>query len=146
MPQSFTPAGVFPATAQGLNGVGEGMLPGLLGVEVTSVEDGTIAGRIVLKRHHLAPNGFLHAATVIGLADTLCGYGCMLARPPGVTGFTTIELKTNFLRTLTDGVIAATATLLHGGRTTQIWDAEAVDESTGGRLAAFRCTQLLLRA
>jgi 1,4-dihydroxy-2-naphthoyl-CoA hydrolase len=82
---------------------------------------------------------------VIGLADTACGYGCILNLPEGGTGFTTIELKTNFLRTARDGTITCEATMLHGGRTTQLWDA-TVRDPDGRTLALFRCTQLVLRA
>ena len=131
-------------TFEQLTAAGAGLFPGLLGVEIESVADGTVRGRMELADKHLAPNGYLHAAAVIGLADTACGYGCILSLPEGGIGFTTIELKTNFIRTVKTGTITCEATLVHGGRTTQIWDAtvRAPDERT---LALFRCTQLVLR-
>ena len=104
-----------------------------------------MAGRIELRPHHLAPNGYLHAATVVALADTLCGYGCVANMPEGGTGFTTIELKSNFLGTRLDGVINGVATMAHGGRTPQVWDAIVTAEDGGRELALFRCTQLVLR-
>ena len=120
-----------------------GTLPGLLGVEVAAVEDGRVALRLPVRRDLLAPNGYLHAGTVVALADTACGYGCFASLPEGGTGFTTIELKTNFLGTAREGTLACEATRVHGGRTTQVWDATVRDES-GKRLALFRCTQLIL--
>ena len=131
-------------TTEDFQRIGEGALPGLLGLEFEAVEPGSVRSRLVLGPAHLAPNGYLHAATIVALADTSCGYGCMASLPEGATGFTTAELKTNFLGTLTDGGIACTARLVHGGRTTQVWDAEVVDERTGRCLALFRCTQVLL--
>jgi 1,4-dihydroxy-2-naphthoyl-CoA hydrolase len=96
-----------------------------------------------LRSDLLAPNGYLHAGTVVALADTACGYGCIASLPEGGTGFTTIELKTNFLGTAREGVLACVATLLHGGRTTQVWDAVVLH---GDRtIALFRCTQLVLQ-
>jgi len=128
-----------------LNEVGNGLFPGHLGIEIESVEDGRVLGRVELGDHHMAPNGYLHAAAVVGLADTACGYGCILGLPEGATGFTTIELKTNFLRTARSGAaISCEAVLVHGGRTTQIWDA-TVRDADGRTLALFRCTQLILR-
>ena len=127
-----------------LNEAGSGLFPGHIGVEIESAEDGVVRGRMELGDRHLAPNGYLHAAAVIGLADTACGYGCILGLPEGGTGFTTIELKTNFVRTVREGTITCEATLVHGGRTTQIWDA-TVRDSDGRALALFRCTQLILR-
>jgi 1,4-dihydroxy-2-naphthoyl-CoA hydrolase len=122
----------------------KGSLPGLLGVMVTEVEPGFMRGCLEVQPQHLAPNGFLHAATVIGLADTLCGYGCTASLPEGATGFTTIELKSNYLGTALNGSIGCEATLVHGGRTTQVWDAKVTNEATGKAIALFRCTQMVL--
>jgi uncharacterized protein (TIGR00369 family) len=127
-----------------LNQVGRGHLPGEIGVQITGAGEGRIEGRLEVGPKHWAPNGFLHAATVVALADTCCGYGCRISLPEGATGFTTIELKANFMRTLKDGALACTAHLIHGGRTTQVWDAEVTDEATGSLLALFRCTQAVL--
>ena len=123
---------------------GESLFPGLIGVEIDSVEDGRVLGRMQLDDRHMAPNGYLHAAAVVGLADTACGYGCILGLPEGAAGFTTIELKTNFLRSIKTGTIECEARLVHGGRTTQIWDATVADPD-GRTMALFRCTQLILR-
>jgi uncharacterized protein (TIGR00369 family) len=130
-------------TLADLNAAGAPFLPGHLGVEVETFEHGRVTARMTIAPHHLAPNGYLHAAAVIALADTSCGYGCILSLPEGATGFTTIELKTNFLRTATEGSIACEAELVHGGRTTQLWDA-TVTAPDGRKLALFRCTQLVL--
>lgn len=122
----------------------KGFLPEFLGCEWSEARKGFVRGRLPVRQHHMAPNGFLHAASVIALADSACGYGCILAKPDEATGFTTIELKTNFLGTVRDGAIAVEARMLHGGRTTQVWDAEVKAEATGKTIAIFRCTQMLL--
>ena len=92
----------------------------------------------------MAPNGFLHAGTVTTLADSTCGYGCILSLPEDATGFTTVELKVNFLRTAREGTLGCEARLVHNGRTTQVWDATVTDPR-GRTLALFRCTELILR-
>lgn len=122
---------------------GEGRLPGFLGIEVVNVGSPTTL-RLAVLPHHLAPNGFLHAGTVIALADTACGYGCMETLPAGAIGFTTLETKSNHLGTLRDGIAVGRATLIHAGRTTQVWDATVLDERTTKTIALFRCTQLVL--
>jgi uncharacterized protein (TIGR00369 family) len=124
--------------------LGEGKLPGHLGIEVQHVGTGEVRMRIALQEHHLAPNGYLHAATVVALADTACGYGCRNSLPAAGIGFTTIELKTNFLGTTLEGAIACEATMVHGGHTTQVWDATVTAEDTGKTIALFRCTQLVI--
>lgn len=122
----------------------KGHLPDHLGLEWLEARPGLVRGRFDVRPHHMAPNGFLHAASVIGLADSACGYGCIISKPEGAAGFTTIELKSNFLGTAREGAVACTATLTHGGRTTQVWDAIVTDERTSKTIALFRCTQMLL--
>jgi 1,4-dihydroxy-2-naphthoyl-CoA hydrolase len=120
-----------------------GHWPGFAGVEVTKWKDGEAEASLEIEQRHLAPNGYLHAGVVVTLADTACGFGCMGSLPEGARGFTTIELKTNFLATARSGQLRCEARLVHGGRTTQIWDAAVVDERDK-TLALFRCTQLLI--
>jgi 1,4-dihydroxy-2-naphthoyl-CoA hydrolase len=81
---------------------------------------------------------------VIAIADTTCSYGTFYDLPEGAHSFTTIELKSNFLGTAREGTLACIATRVHGGRTTQIWDAQVTDEASAKTLALFRCTQLIL--
>lgn len=119
-------------------------LPGVLGMEWETVQSGLVRGRFTVAKHHMAPNGFLHAASIITLADSACGYGCFASLPDGASGFTTIELKTNFISTARDGTVACEARLVHGGRTTQLWDAEVRHVETGRVMALFRCTQAVL--
>ena len=120
-----------------------GYLPGHLGMEWSSAEVGRVEGRLAVQAHHLAPHGRLHAATVVALADTACGFGCR-AMIPAEAYFTTVELKTNFLGTLRQGTIACIAKVVHAGRTTQVWDAEVRNEEDNKLIALFRCTQMIL--
>jgi len=122
----------------------KGHLPDLLGLTWDAVGHGLVRGRFKVEKHHMAPNGFLHAASVIALVDSACGYGCVMSLPAGASGFTTIELKANFLGTAREGVVSTEARLVHAGRTTQLWDAEARSEETGKVIALFRCTQMVL--
>ena len=131
-------------TREHFNGFGQRYLPGLMGVEIVTVSREAVESRMPVRREVMAPNGFLHAASVIALADTSCGYGCIATLPDGAKGFTTVELKTNFLGTAREGAIACRATPVHLGRTTQVWDAVVTHEATGARIALFRCTQMVL--
>jgi uncharacterized protein (TIGR00369 family) len=99
---------------------------------------------LAVKPQLMAPNGYLHAGTVVTLADTASGYGCIASLPAGATGFTTIELKSNFLGTAREGTVDCIARVTHLGRTTQLWDAVITHRETGKTIALFRCTQLLI--
>ena len=123
---------------------GVGRLPALIGVRFTAVAENRIDAELEIRPELLAPNGYLHAATVIALADTACGYGCLAHLPEGATNFTTVELKSNFLSTVREGVLACVATPMHLGNTTQVWDAVVSDPGRRRKVALFRCTQLLL--
>lgn len=123
----------------------EGSLPDALGVTWSVIRVGYAKGEFVVGSRHMAANGFLHAASVIALVDSACGYGCVASLPEGATSFTTIELKANYLGTAQEGdTVACEGKLIHGGRTTQVWDAEAVNTRTDKTIALFRCTQMIL--
>ena len=132
------------AIAAMLSETGESMLPGLLDLKLTEITEGGAIMRCDIAQHHFAPNGYLHGGLIMSIADTVAGYGCLGNLPDGGTGFTTIEAKTNFLGSIRQGAVLATGTMIHGGRSTQVWDVEITDESTGRRLATFRCTQMIL--
>ncbi len=121
----------------------KGRLPELLGIVVTSLDQGTLSGELAIRPELLAPNGFLHAATVVGLADTCCGYACIAHLPEKAQNFTTLELKSNHVSTAREGKILAKATAVHLGRSTQVWDATVTNED-GKLIAMFRCTQMIL--
>jgi uncharacterized protein (TIGR00369 family) len=126
-----------------LNVVNKDRLPGMIGMEVTYADPGVLMrARMPVTPALVAPIGFLFAPSIVALADTLCAYGMKL--PEGAAGFTTAELKCNFMSTVRDGVVLCEAKLLHGGRTTQVWDATITAEATGKLMAAFRCTQIVL--
>jgi uncharacterized protein (TIGR00369 family) len=127
-----------------LNRANEGKLPGHLGLTVTEVADGRVVGRFEVRPDLVAHTGYLLAGALLTALDILCAYGVSTVWPEGANGFTTVEVKSNFVGTVREGAVRISAELLHGGRTTQVWDAKATDEATGRLLAIFRCTQIIL--
>lgn len=135
--------GEVPRDPSALTAFGSGLLPGHLGIEVLSWADGEVVARMPLRPELFAPNGFVHAASIAGLADTVCGYGCSTSLPGGSSGFTTVELKLNLLGRAREGALTARGVRVHGGRSTQLWDA-TVTSGEGRTVAVYRCTQLIL--
>ena len=133
-----------PTTPDGWNAIGVDRFPGYIGIEILESAPEVVRARLPIELHLHAPNGFLHAGTVITLADTCCGYGTVMNLPEGAVGFATIELKSNFLGTALDGDVTCVARPVHTGRTTQVWDAEVRSETSGKTIALFRCTQSVL--
>jgi len=126
------------------NEFGKDYLPGHVGIEILSVGQDELRARMKVRQNICAPNGFLHAASVVALADTACGYATVNNLPEGAAGFTTIELKTNFIGTSLEGNLACIARPAHMGRTTHVWDAEVSAEEAERPIAYFRCTQMIL--
>lgn len=123
---------------------GESHFPGFIGIEVEEVTTGLAKARMEIKEIHFAPNGYLHAGSIVTLADTIAGYGCLYNLPETAASFTTIELKSNFTSGVKNGFIRAEAHLQHSGKTTQIWDVTVQSETSNKTIALFRCTQLIL--
>ena len=120
-------------------------LPGLLGISAVETTRERMVLELEVRQDHMAPNGFLHAGTVVTLADTATGFSTISNLREG-QGFTTIELKSNFFSTALKGHIRAETAAIHIGRSTQVWDAEVTAIETGKRMALFRCTQMILSA
>lgn len=133
-------------TADQLNARGAHNLPGHLGIVITQVTLAEVRAEMPVITALMAPNGFLHAGSVVTLADTCAGYGCVANLPAGAIGFTTIELKSNHLGTARDGTVECSAKPVHLGKTTQVWDSIVTHRDTGKTLALFRCTQMVLYA
>ena len=131
-------------TPDELNRLGVGHFPGHIGMLIRHASKSGVSAELLVTPQLMAPNGYLHAGSIVTLADTCAGYGCRLNLPEGATGFTTIELKSNFLGTAREGAIECRASPTHIGRTTQVWDAAVTHRETGKTLALFRCTQLVL--
>lgn len=131
-------------TPEYFNTFGTEHLPGHLGIVVVHVGQAALRAELPVMKQLMAPNGYLHAGSVVTLADTCAGYGCIANLPVGATGFTTVELKSNHLGTAREGIVECTATAVHLGKTTQVWDAIVSHKESGKTIALFRCTQLLL--
>lgn len=131
-------------TLETLNKRSVGAFPGYLGIEIVEVGNARLAARLPIQAHLLAPNGYLHAGSIVSLADTAAGYACIANLPEGANNFTTIELKSNHFSTAREGAIACVATAAHLGRTTQVWDVTVTNEANGKTVALFRCTQMIL--
>jgi len=131
-------------TLEQMNAFGAQFLPGHMGIRFTGLGDRIVEAELDVRQDVLAPNGFLHAGTVVTLADSACGYGCIRELPEGAQNFTTIELKSNFLGTAREGTVKTRAEMIHGGRTTQVWDARVFRAEDDRTIALFRCTQMIL--
>lgn len=120
------------------------LVPGLLGCVFDHSANDLVVGHIDVSESLIAGTGFLFAPAIVALADTCAAIGCGNNIPEG-SSFTTVELKSNFLTSARVGErVVCRCTPAHLGRQTQVWDAEITNETTGRKMALFRCTQLVL--
>ena len=126
-----------------LNLLGVEISPGLSQAGGDPGED--LVAYLTVRHELIAGTGFLWAPVVITMADALCAFGVNRHWPEGAKSFTTVDCSANFISSAKEGErVTATATPLHTGRTTQIWDARVTNETSGRLMASYRCTQLLL--
>ena len=118
----------------------------LLGIDLPLPgEDRDPIARLTVTHPLIAGTGYLWAPVVIAMADALCAFGVSHHWPEGATSFTTMNCSSQFISSAREGDdVAATASPLHLGRTTQVWDATVTNETTERLMASYRCTQLIL--
>lgn len=121
-----------------------GLVPHM-GITLVDEGEGWLIAQMPIEAHHLRSGAkALHAASMVALADTVCGFAAGQVLPEGAKGYTTIELKSNFLATASEGTLIARADAEHLGRTTQVWKSEVTHQESGRKCALFRCTQMIL--
>jgi len=134
------------STVSEVNEAIAGTFPALLGIEYLDVRPGHVLSRMHIRADLLAPtNGLLHGGALVTIADSACGVGAAVSLPEGARGHATVEVKANFLAPMREGRALCEAQLVHGGRSTQVWDATVTAERTGKPVAVFRCTQLIFQ-
>lgn len=63
------------------NNLSKGHFPELLGIKITHVEESKMNAEMSVKKAFFAPNGFLHAGSIVTFADTIAGYASIAHLP-----------------------------------------------------------------
>ncbi|MBT8420269.1 MAG: hotdog fold thioesterase [Gammaproteobacteria bacterium] len=130
-------------TIEAMNGFLEGSLVGHLGIEILEVGDGFVKGRMPLDERTRQPQGALHGGASLAFAETLGGVGSAYYLDLEKQFPIGVEINANHIRAVTAGHVYGTATALHLGKRTHVWEIKIVDEQ--GRLTcASRFTQTII--
>jgi uncharacterized protein (TIGR00369 family) len=114
-------------------------LAATLGIEfLEATRERVVATMRVEPRTH-QPFGLLHGGASVALAETVASVGAWLHIDPEREAAVGLEINANHLRGVREGLVTATATPLHAGRTTHVWDVRIADES-GRPVCVSRCT------
>ena len=117
----------------------------LIGFRLISVEPGCVVVAMDAERRHANPMGTMHGGIVAALVDT--AMGCALSSRLGAdAGFTTLELKTNYVRAITQatGRIYAEGSVVHSGGRVATTEAR-VHDANGTLYAHATSTCMILR-
>ncbi|GGC54939.1 PaaI family thioesterase [Hoyosella rhizosphaerae] len=116
-----------------------------IGMEVGTLEDGKVEFHLTTKPDHANPLGSVHGGVCATLLDSVMGCAVHTTLDPGV-GYSTLELKVNYIRTVpTDGVrLTGTGTVIHRGRSTATAEGTVHDDQ--GRLVAHATTTCLIHS
>jgi uncharacterized protein (TIGR00369 family) len=121
------------ALPDNLGGVAE-----LLGIEIEEMDPERVTATMPVTPDHHQPFGLLHGGVSVVLAESAASVGGHLASPSGHSAVG-IEINANHVRPVREGRLTATATPLHTGSTTQVWDVKITDEEDQ-LVCASRCT------
>jgi uncharacterized protein (TIGR00369 family) len=115
----------------------------LLGIRLVSIGDGECVFEMAALPEHANPMGTVQGGVICALADAAMGLAYASLLDEGES-FTTIELKTNYLRQVTEGRLVATGRVVHAGRTIGLTTCE-VDDGDGRKVAHATSTCMTLR-
>lgn len=115
-----------------------------MGVTFTEVDPDKVVAIMVVRPDLCTLGNTIHGGAVMAFADSVGATATVINLPPEAKGTTTIESKTNFVSGAKEGTtVTATATPIHKGRRTQVWQTRLVNEE-GRLVAVVTQTQLVL--
>jgi 1,4-dihydroxy-2-naphthoyl-CoA hydrolase len=116
----------------------------LLGIAIQSAENDKVVATMLVREDLCTLGRTLHGGAVMSFADTVGAFATFVNLPAGASGTTTLESKTNFVAPApAGGVVTATATPVHRGRRTQVWQTR-IETEEGKLVALVTQTQMVL--
>jgi len=110
-----------------------------LGIEVLELTAGRVVATMPVDHRTRQPFGILHGGASVALAETVASLGATANVDRQEFVAVGLEINANHLRAMHDGVVTATATPIHLGRTTHVWEVRIVDEADRP-VCVSRCT------
>ena len=116
-----------------------------LGIQMLEVSGTRVVATMPVEARTHQPMGLLHGGASVALAETVASLGAHLSvADQGLTAVG-LEINANHLRGVRSGLVTATATAIHQGRSTQVWQIDIVD-GQGRAICTSRCTLAIIPA
>ena len=110
-----------------------------LGIETVLLEKDKVVMTMPVDERTHQPAGFLHGGASVLLAETVASIGGFLNIDQEKEAVFGMEINANHIRSKQTGSVIATATPLHIGKTTMVWDVKIKDENDK-LICVSRCT------
>jgi 1,4-dihydroxy-2-naphthoyl-CoA hydrolase len=115
-----------------------------LGIEFVEISAGKVVATMPVDERTRQPFGVLHGGASVALAETVASFGAYALVDQEKEIVVGLEINANHIKSVREGKVTATGTVLHRGKTTMVWDVKIVDEQE--RLVCVsRCTIAVLR-
>ena len=92
-----------------------------LNIEFVDVTQDTITARMPVNSRVHQPDGVLHGGASVALAESVGSAGAYIFLQDKNVSIRGIEIAANHVKSIRDGFVYAHASILHKGRTTQLW-------------------------
>ena len=123
---------------------GKGTMVEHIGITITEVGDNFLRGTMPVDQRTVQPMGILHGGASIALAETLGSIAANLVVDPENFYCVGLDINGNHVRSAKAGsVVTGTASPLHLGRTTQVWNIE-INNEEGKLVCISRLTLAVL--
>ncbi len=114
-----------------------------IGIKLTTLTPDLVVATMPVDERTRQPFGLLHGGASAALAETVASLGAWMNIDAETQAAVGVELNSNHLRSKRDGLVTASATPLHKGRSTHVWDVRINDEE-GKLVCASRCTLVIV--
>lgn len=122
----------------------ENTLIAALGMEITYLEEGKVVATMPVDERTRQPFGILHGGASVALAETVASLGAYELVDKETEAVAGLEINANHVRSKAEGIVTAVGTVLHRGRTTQVWDIKITDEQDR-LICVSRCTMAVIK-
>ena len=114
-----------------------------IGIEITELTDNSVSGKMPVDRRTMQPAGILHGGSSVVLAESLGSIASVLVINQEKQICVGLEINANHVRPVSKGWVYGTATPIHIGGKTHIWEIKIVNEQ-GKLVCISRLTMALL--
>jgi uncharacterized protein (TIGR00369 family) len=127
-----------------LNSLNKGTMMELLEIEYTEARDGLIRAKMPINKKTIQPMQILHGGASLALAETIAGLGSSLIVDMKLFEVRGAQVSANHIGTASEGFAFGTASLIHKGKNTHLWNIEITDENNKP-LSTIRITNFIIK-